>query len=62
MRVIEKIDKSKRVKQLSMVDQKKILQRIVKALSDNDELTIENLENALNSRISDLDDLIGRVE
>jgi hypothetical protein len=62
MRVIEKIDKSKRVKQLSMVDQKKILQRIVRALSDNDELTIENLENALNSRISDLDDLIGRVE
>ena len=62
MRVIEKIDKSKRVKQLSMVDQKKILQRIVRALSDNDELTIENLENALNSRISDLEDLIGRVE
>ncbi len=62
MRVIEKIDRSKSVGQLSIVDQKKIIQRIVKALSDNDELTKENLDNALNSRISDLDDLIGRVE
>jgi hypothetical protein len=62
MRIVEKIDGSKRVEQLSMVDQKKIIQRIVKALSDNDELTTENLENALDSRVSDLEDLIGRVE
>jgi hypothetical protein len=62
MRIVEKIDGSKRVEQLSMVDQKKIIQRIVKALSDNDELTAENLENALDSRVSDLEDLIGRVE
>lgn len=62
MRIIEKIDKSKRVEQLSATDQEKIIQRIVKALSDNNELTKENLDNALNSRISDLEDLIGRVE
>lgn len=62
MRVIEKIDKSKRVGQLSVVDQEKIIQRIVKALSDNNELTKENLDNALNSRIFDLEDLIGRIE
>jgi hypothetical protein len=62
MRIIEKIDKSKRVEQLPTADQEKIIQRIVKALSDNNELTKENLDNALNSRISDLEDLIGRVE
>jgi hypothetical protein len=62
MRVIEKIDKSKRVEQLSTADQEKIIQRIVKALSDNNELTKENLDNAINSRISDLEDLIGRAE
>lgn len=62
MRVIEKIDKSKRVGQLSVVDQEKIIQRIIKALSDNNELTKENLDNALNSRIFDLEDLIGRIE
>ena len=62
MRIVEKIDKSKRVEQLSAADQKKIIQRIVKALSDNDELTAENLENALNSRIFDLEDLIGKVD
>ena len=62
MRVIEKIDKSKRVEQLSTADQEKIIRRIVKALSDNNELTKENLDNAINSRISDLEDLIGRAE
>ena len=62
MKVIEKIDKSKRVGQLSVVDQEKIIQRIIKALSDNNELTKENLDNALNSRIFDLEDLIGRIE
>lgn len=62
MRVIEKIDRFKRVDQLSIVDQKKIIQRIVKALSDNNLLTKENLDNALNSRVYDLEDLIGRVE
>lgn len=60
MRFIEKIDGSKRVAQLSKVDQEKIIRRIVKALSDNDELTTENLENALDSRVSDLEDLIGK--
>lgn len=62
MRFIEKIDRSKRVAQLSKADQEKIIRRIVKALSDNDELTTENLENALDSRVSDLEDLIGRVD
>lgn len=62
MRIVEKIDKSKRVEQLSTADQEKIIQRIVKALSDNNELTKENLDNAINSRISDLEDLIGRAE
>lgn len=60
MRFIEKIDGSKRVAQLSKVDQEKIIRRIIKALSDNDELTTENLENALDSRVSDLEDLIGK--
>lgn len=62
MRVIEKIDRFKRVEQLSIVDQEKIIQRIIKALSDNNLLTKENLDNALNSRVYDLEDLIGRVE
>lgn len=62
MRIIEKIDKSKRVEQLPTADQEKIIQRIIKALSDNNDLTKENLDNALNSRIFDLEDLIGRVE
>jgi hypothetical protein len=61
MRIIEKIDGSKRVEQLPTADQEKIIQRIVKALSNNNELTKENLDNALNSKIFDLEDLIGKV-